>query len=685
MEIKLRDKLSGSVLLPEDISQNELLHGGVVCCPVHPCSLNDWVPPSPSDDITVFRADDLGESCSMIYPDGAIPLLGSNHTLWPGQPVALVCSRDRTRLSEYLDLCEDSFKKVKTGKGSFLKQEKVFASHLIQKGNPEAVIKKSDRVFEETIDIPSSKFMSSQPWSAFCRKEGDRYTVHTASQWPHSIQINGARLLGIRKDRIIVENHPADYVNQNRIFIPTLFACYALLLSSRLNQSVSMTSGIAGNRILTPPSGDIRFHFRMSLDSDSLMESLVADIKYSAGASQLFTGETLDRICHVLKTSCRIPHFLIKAKAVQTQTPPSDGGPLFGSAATFLALDLFLGSLETRIPDGSRLWRSRQSLAEETAKSGKKAGISVNPMKALVEIITELSGYSRKSAAYEQANSSRGVNTGVGHPLRGMGLGFGFSGSNFIRKSPDLASISVSLLLDKDGKLFIKPSNVPCHTELLELWRKIASSSLALPRENIHFLVDPFNGTGILSRNVTMMTDLIKKGLNTIQGKRFREPLPIGVTKTISGNDLRGWDPKTLTGEPYSSISRAAAVVEIILRKGDALPELRKIWLYADCGQLLDEEIARSVLEAEIALAVAWCRLPVIDGHGTGQLFNTGKTPEIDIRFIEGGRDPGGIEGLAFSSVPAAYIQAVNQTLESPLISIPFSGTDIRRGLYNAD
>jgi CO/xanthine dehydrogenase Mo-binding subunit len=171
---------------------------------------------------------------------------------------------------------------------------------------------------------------------------------------------------------------------------------------------------------------------------------------------------------------------------------------------------------------------------------------------------------------------------------------------------------------------------------------------------------------------VNTATRLISQGCDLIQKKRFREALPITVRKSIKSQKGK-WDPEGFEGVPYSQMTYGAASVELTLDPGSLIPIISGICLAIDCGQVLHPEIARSVLESEIEQSLALCFTQTAEGFTVTREIPMISRTDIRIHFMKRNTIPSGIEGIAASTIPAAFMQAVNQILHKPVFSLPLT------------
>jgi CO/xanthine dehydrogenase Mo-binding subunit len=136
-----------------------------------------------------------------------------------------------------------------------------------------------------------------------------------------------------------------------------------------------------------------------------------------------------------------------------------------------------------------------------------------------------------------------------------------------------------------------------------------------------------------------------------------------------------------------SRLSRAAAVVEVEIDPVEYTPGIRGVWLGVDGGKILLEEKARRCLRAEVIQALGWTALEHLEyeeGRIRGERADDYNIPDlrtippIKIDFIwNDTAEPGGIGGLPFGCVPAAFVQAVSQAMDHPFSKIPLTALDI--------
>jgi len=197
-----------------------------------------------------------------------------------------------------------------------------------------------------------------------------------------------------------------------------------------------------------------------------------------------------------------------------------------------------------------------------------------------------------------------------------------------------------------------------------------------------------------MSRNVTVLCRLVEQACAAIAKKRFRDPLPISVRKTVRPQKDSAWDGYFPQVSDHSGFARpgwASAIVEVEIDPVDYLPVIRGVWLGVDGGKIMLPDRARKSLKDSAVQALGWAyreQISYVNGAIPPEQFDNfdipgpAEIPPITIDFIENRRDePRGIGDLPFACIPAAYVQAVSQAAGRCFRSIPLTARDIWEGI----
>jgi len=163
-----------------------------------------------------------------------------------------------------------------------------------------------------------------------------------------------------------------------------------------------------------------------------------------------------------------------------------------------------------------------------------------------------------------------------------------------------------------------------------------------------------------------LINDLIKKACIDIQKKRFRETLPISITKLYK-------QQKENKNSNISQKTWGAAVVELECSGISLQPSITGIWLVVNAGKILNKEKARNSLLLDIETVVSKLYLPLqADQQYYSVKQPVAKNIPITIDFIESSAEPKNIGELAYGLIPAAALNALQLITDTPITNDSF-------------
>jgi CO/xanthine dehydrogenase Mo-binding subunit len=372
---------------------------------------------------------------------------------------------------------------------------------------------------------------------------------------------------------------------------------------------------------------------------------------------------------------CR--NYSIHGRILHHSRPPSTFGPAAGFELGFLAGELFASKVAEHSlrPPGD--WHR-----ESFPVAGQAFGPGIVrpkdfPMNDLLNRALNISDFERKNASYEQTRLNRENLRIQPESYRGIGLSCAWFGNGFLSSPRELGSATLSLTLDKEGDLSIElPSRNP-GSPLEKAWADMAGGLLGLENKSISFTESPGRslqepGPSVLGRNVSIYTKLLELASNDLLRRRFRDALPISVSRSRRRSGSRSWNSQILEGSPFETISWGAGIVEVSMSTITMEVIPTRIWLIIDGGQILLPDNARASVEAAVENALDWCRRP----------GESRELPLMDIQFITGGnkRISRDVSTLPWLLIPPAFIQAVRQASGVAVNRIPVTPEQLRTG-----
>lgn len=343
----------------------------------------------------------------------------------------------------------------------------------------------------------------------------------------------------------------------------------------------------------------------------------------------------------------------------------------------FLAGELFASQVAVNSLAHPGGWR-RESLPVTGGSFGPGIALPREfPLPELLNRALAESDFERKCASFEQTRLGRTNLTTRPESYRGIGISCAWFGNGFLVSSKDLGAAYLSLTMALDGTLTITMPAASSGAPLQKTWMNTAASRLGIENRNIKFSSDPNEklmeqGPTILGQDIFVYSRLLDQALDEIVKKRFRDPLPITVSKSRRWSGNRSWDSLKLEGDPFEAISWGVGIVEVAVNTGTMEVQPLQVWLFIDGGTILTPEYASSSIETSVEGALNWC----LTESGVNGL------PTIDIRFHPSGarQNPKDVSTLPWLLLPAAVVQAVRQASGAGVSRLPITPEQLRKG-----
>lgn len=618
-----------------------------------------------------------------------IPILASSHISYIGEPVALIAGPDIYKLTEYAEACI-----VHTEKESESQTAQNVTNRHIEKGVLKKVFTKLNTVVEGTYKTSIQDHWYSDPHGAIAHYEHETLVISTSTQWPFHIKRSVSSMLNIAAESVTVRPTWAGIHLDGKLWYPSLIACHAALAASIMQKPVKLCLTREEDFLYSPKRNASEITMKSALNKKGELLRTDIEIKNYAGSYEIFGDETLDRFCLGSLGSYRRENVKIEGQAVIESIPPQGPFAGFGLSQGFFAAERHMSKIADTLNIDPMEWRQKNILLRN---SNILPSVSIKEsimLDQLLETAAAMSDYHRKWASYELLRTYRRNHPGEEkhEPFRGIGVSLAYQGSGFINLPPDKNFPSVELTMDKDSILEIKTSIVSTNNDYTQLWKNTAAEILSLEKDSINVSINstdlvPDSGPSSLSRNITILTKLIERACIAIRKQRFRDPLPITVSRSYAPLKTKGWNNAVIDQNALSHLAWAAAVVEVEVDPIEYIPRIRGIWTAIDGGKILSEERSRLNVKTSIVQALGWASLEAVsykDGklspHWASQytmpLIRDIPPIEIDFSWNDA-IAPRGIGELPFNTIPAAYAQAVTQAADHHFNALPITSNDV--------
>ncbi|MDR2447675.1 MAG: molybdopterin-dependent oxidoreductase [Treponema sp.] len=661
-------------------------------------------PPNMPSSYMLVTADDIPGANEI--DDFPVPVLAENVS-YIGEPVALLVGPNEVEVEKYASQCEivceeetPVFSNLSTDSGSDASDGVVLAQRTIVLGVPfetDTVKTTVQGVYRTGIQ----EHWYAEPHAAVADVDSQgKITIHTATQWAFHVRRSVGKMLKIPLEMITVVLHNTGVHLDGKLWYPSLISCHAAL--------AAFVAGKPARLCLTREE-DFRFspkrnasEIRITSALDEKGDLVRSDISLAAdlGAAGVFTDEILDNTCLGALGFYQTPFVSIKAQCAQTNVPVQGPFAGFGLAQGFFAAERHA----SRVADALRIdpaeWRKRRFLRKNKSLA---IGVPVQDhdnMDAVMEMVEAMSDYKRKWASYELLRQCVRENNAA--PFRGIGIAAAYQGCGFLHASrADKGNYTVEAILKEDDTLEIRTSAAPSNGSWERVVRLLAAKILALDENSVTVNNEsagaaPDSGASSNSRTITVITRLAARCCLALKKERHHTTLPLAISRSVKPSNVHAWKESArpvrtsaVDKNAFSPISWGAAVVEIEMEQAAFVPKIRGIWLCIDGGRILSEQHARRAVTVSAIHALGWAsreKLSYIDGKIIDEfIYNYDipspiDIPPIEARFLESEKkanEPKGIGELPFCTIPAAYAQAVSQSLDHAFEEIPLRPEDI--------
>jgi CO/xanthine dehydrogenase Mo-binding subunit len=684
-----------------DIYLPQMFYAMTIRSPVAKGRLTSVECPKLPSSYTLIRAQDIpGKNC---LEDSSLPVLAADELSYIGEPVALLLGPDKNTLENYSRHCkviaqEEEPVFSSAGVDASVNAGMIAAQRDIRIGDYETAFAQAASVVRGNYRSGIQEHWYAEPVGAVAwpdeTAKNTSLIVRTATQWPFHVKRSVARVLGVTASKVQVYPTITGLHLDGKLWYPSLVSCHAALGAWITQRPVQLILTRKEDFFFSPKRCETEITIENTLDENGGITGIKINTIVNVGAYGVNAAEILDHVNLGSFGVYKVKNIQLSSIAIKTNIPPQGSCAGFGLSQGFFAQERHVSRIADTLNQDTAQWRYDNSAKDGFFSLGTMVKDAA-PVKPLVDTVVKASDYRRKWASYELLrHNRRGHWAEKGEVLRGVGIAIGCQGNGLLYPGLDKGCYGIELLLEKDGSLEIKTSIAGCGCAVV--WADIASKILGLDKKMVRIncgAESPDSGPLTMSRAVTVFTKLLEQACLVISKKRFRDPLPICVRKTVRPQKNPAWDevfPYSGNVVDHSGFARpgwASAIVEVEIDPIEYLPRIRGVWMGVDGGKILAEDLARKSLRTSAIQALGWAyreQISYINGvipvehYENFDIPGPEQVPPINIEFIGNVQDePKGIGDLPFSCIPAAYVQAVSQAMDYHFQSIPLKALDV--------
>jgi len=683
----------------EDIYPRNTLYAVTIRSPVAKGSLKLIQTPKIPEGYTVITAKNIPGINNL---EGTkMPVLAEANLSYIGEPVGVLIGPDKTKLIDLAARCKVICDEETPVFSADIDGNESVITREISIGDALGAMELSKKIITGHYKTGIQDHWYAEPAGAVSfyeesegakskKKSVSMMIIKTATQWPYHVKRAVTRALGIDPSGISVEPTALNLHMDGKLWYPSLIACHAALGTLITKKPVRLILSREEDFLYTSKRASSNIAIAASIDENGKIDSAKMDISVNLGAHEVNGEEILEHICLGCVGFYNFNNLKLNARAFCTNIPPQGTFAGFGVAQGAFAIERQVSLIADTLNQDPAVWRIKNADTNLLASSLPSSKGSVSG-EELVNAAAAMSDYHRKWASFEllrQTHSNSKMNNR--EKFRGIGIAVGFQGNGILYPGEEKTPCTVEVTLTKDSKIEIRTS-ITSTEDYGKIWQRVASETMSIEPDLVKIisLNSPDCGPSIASRNITSVTKLVEKCCLAIRKQRFRDPLPITVRRSIKPQSGSLWggrmQVKDITG--FIKHGLASAVVEVSIDLVDCIPIVRGVWLCVDGGKIISKNRAKRALSRAAAQSLGWAfteDIEYINGilpktqYDNFTIFSPMEIPPIHINFIDSqSAEPKGVGDVAFSCIPAAFLQAVSQAMDHSYKSIPLKRKEI--------
>lgn len=646
-----------------DLYEEGMVHASIIRSPVAKGRIKSIPLQKLPEGYLFFGFNNIPGKKSIKILKTEIPLFAQKDVDYFGQPLGIITGPDRKTvrlLSRNIepDIDKHFYYKEKD-------EDNILAMREIKTGE-ELKEDEGDITVEGEweSDINIQNFAETN--GALCYVKGSKLYVFAPNLWLSSLRKCLSDVTGFDEEDIYITRTKLLSKNKNILYLNTLICCQCAVAAINLKKPVKLEFTRTEQEVYAEAAATVKIYNKTTVSKEGLIKAMDIEINVNSGAYNPFAQELADRLALSSTGVYHSPNLTVSARIFKSHGVPSSINFSTIDAKAFFAIEAQINKI-SHLCGINPLELRLLNLKKQSKTSKEKISLETGKAREALEAVCKKSIFLRKNAVYNMEEKhclERYTASPYSPPIRGIALccayeGTGYLGSEFLKKR-----LSIDLTFTEDKKLFIRA--IPSSKNIWSIWQHLAATILEIPKEdvlldNAYTHADEPEYPQTTYASISICTQLIKKGAEALAKKLQAKPkLPISVKKTFSANTRKNWNSEEFSGQPFSSTTFAAMVLELELDIATYKPLLRGIWFIVDAGKILNPRTAETSIKNTIQEDLA-------------ELVEDDRNLEtaISIQFMQSQEDAKQIGEIASSLLPAAYTSALSQAIGKLITKIP--------------
>lgn len=649
-----KSKVMGTALYADDIPIKDFLYGAQVGSPVARGILKA-IKKDTDFDWTGFTFVDYKDIPGKNEVESVVwdmPFLVESEIRYHGQPIILLAHKNKETLEEgvkrisfdieelpYVTTIDESLSK----KIIMAREDNVFRTKLLYRGDLEKGFKNADFIFENTYYTPHQEQAYIEPFAMTAHWENEKLYIKGTMQCPYYIH-GGLKVLFDKKDdEVIIAQSAVGGAFGGKEDYPTVISGHAGLLSLKAGKAVKIIYDRDLDMSITTKRHPSKSIVKIGVTKSGKITALDMDFILDGGAYETMSPVILARGMLHAFGPYELDNVRVNGVIVATNTPPNGAFRGFGAPQSFFAIEsqIDLIAQELKISP-SELRRINFVQKNGTFPTGQLLGDDV--------LMTEVFNQMLDNADYDNLQKEiEKFNKNNKTKKRGFGFSTFFHGAGFTGNGEVMLASKAGVRLQKDGKVFVLVANTEMGQGAHTVLPQILAEALELPMdyvrtEKVDTSIVPNSGPTVASRTTMIVGEIlrrvgkkIKKTLNYNNESDYLEKVKAYLDNKDSENFYEiynkppkiVWDDENYRGDAYGTYAWGAYGV---LTEVDTLSydiKLIDAWSVLDIGKVINPLLASGQVEGGMIQSFGYALTENIVFDKKGKYWNADFTNYI--------------------------------------------------------
>ena len=692
--IKKKDhdaKVSGRAMYVDDHKVEDMLYGRILRSSKAKARIINIIKPDlPEGYFIVDKNDVTGKNKVHIVLDDT-PVFAEDTVEYIGDPILMVVGENLKEVERILNEIIVVYEELEPIL-DMQKSDTIFFNYNYEKGDIQKTLKEADNVFIETFQTGHQEQAYLETQGMIAYPNNGRMVVRGSMQCPYYIYRAIAMALGYEEKDIQVIQDVTGGGFGGKEGYPSILACQTAVAAQKVNKPVKVVFDRREDMEFTSKRHPSLSTYKVAV-KDGKVTGMDIDVMYNSGAYTTLTPVVLQRGLICSSGVYNIENLCVAGRAVKTNTIPNGAFRGFGAPQTFFAVEMMMDHVAKKLGKDPLEFKAQHIVKQGDATSTSGKYHFHVPLPEMIDRIDTITDYRNKTKLYK--NQTGRYRKGIGMSLFFHGCGFTGSGER------DLIKAVAKLRKNSDDTVEILTANTDMGQGIKTTFSKIVAKTLGIPNERV--IVEnpdtdqvPDSGPTAASRSLMVVGELLRRAAERLKKEWKSGEQQLIEEHYVHPDFLIPFSIEKFRGDAYPDYAWGVNVIEVEVDTLTATQKVLGAWGVYDVGVPIDMNIIQGQMQGGFLQGIGYASMENISYNSEGRIRNNSFsdyiiptavdvpnliTEVMNNPYIEGPFGAKGAGELPTVGPAAAYIQALENAINTDVNKIPFTAEDTMKVL----